>query len=91
MKIKIEYFGIPRQRVGVASESYEFDGEETGIHDILRAVADKHPAFQQHCMDGETINKHMVVNLNGNQFFQSQDGVTRDGDALLILSMDAGG
>ena len=91
MKIKIEYFGIPRQRVGVATETYEFEREEMGIHEVLRAVAKKHPAFRQHCMDGDSINKHMTVNLNGNQFFQSQEGITRDGDALLILSADAGG
>ena len=91
MKITIEYYGIPRQRVGIAREFYEFDGEEMGIHDVIRTVAKKHPAFEKHCMDGDILNKHMVVNLNGNQFFQSEDGLAPDGDALLILSMDAGG
>ena len=91
MKITIEYFGIPRQRVGIANEIYEFEQEEIGIQDVIRAVAQKHPAFEKHCMDGNTINRHLTVNLNGNQFFQSEDGIARDGDALLILSMDAGG
>ena len=91
MKITIEYYGIPRQRVGIASELYEFDCEEMGIHDVIRIVAKKHPAFEKHCMDDGIVNKHMTVNLNGNQFFHSEDGIARDGDALLILSMDAGG
>ncbi len=91
MKIKIEYYGIPRQRVGIASEVYEFDQEEMEIHDVILAVARKHPEFQRNCMAGDRLNQHLTVNLNGTRFYQTENGTARDGDALLILSMDAGG
>ncbi|HCA48837.1 MAG: hypothetical protein CMM06_02490 [Rhodopirellula sp.] len=91
MKIKIEYYGIPRQRVGLASEILEFEGEQMGIHDVILAISNRHPEFQQHCMDGTRIDKNFTVNLNGDRFYQEDDGVAHDGDSLLILSMDAGG
>jgi|TARA_B100000700_G_scaffold67186_2_gene74316 hypothetical protein len=91
MKIKIEYYGIPRQRVGIASEMLVFDHEQMGIKDIILTIARRHPEFQKHCMDGDEINKNFTVNLNGDKFYQVDDGFAQDGDSLLILSMDAGG
>jgi molybdopterin converting factor small subunit len=87
MTIKIELFGIPRDRAGVAATSAA--GER--LADVLDDLAKRFPRLAETCFDGSRLRRGFVANLNGERFITDPAAALRPGDSLLILSADAGG
>jgi molybdopterin converting factor small subunit len=85
--IRIEFYGIPRERTGVGSVDLEADC----VSMALRQVGERFPEFANRCMNGDRLAPGLIMNLNGEKF--TSDPTTRisDGDSLLILSADVGG
>ncbi len=87
MTIRVEFFGIPRQRAGV-----EFIYvEATNLREALLAISQQLPEFARACLLDGALAKGCAANLNGDAFISAGDQPLRDGDTLLILSADAGG
>ena len=91
MVITVEYFGIPRQKTGVCSDSLSFSEHPVNLQQVLAEISLKHADFTVHCMDGDQLSRQTIINLNGDQFIKSLQTVVVDGDNILILSTDAGG
>ncbi|MEZ6072710.1 MAG: hypothetical protein R3C10_21215 [Pirellulales bacterium] len=87
MNVSVEFFGIPRQRAGVATTTVG----ATRLGDALRQLAAEFPALDGCCIRGERLCHGHVANLNGDRFLDDPDAVLRGGDQLLILSGDVGG
>ncbi len=87
MTITVELFGIPRQRAGVAQ--VEVDGARLG--EILAALVSRFPRLADECIADDRLQSGYLANLNGQRFVSDPDTRLRSGDALLILSADAGG
>ena len=87
MAIQVEFYGIPRRRAGVATTTVS--GESLG--DVLRALERQLPGLQGTCIDEGKLLPGFVANLAGNNFITDPDTQLADGEALLILSADAGG
>ncbi|MBI1902613.1 MAG: MoaD/ThiS family protein [Planctomycetia bacterium] len=91
MSITVEFFGIPRQRAGVAVAVCP--GERLG--DVLRDLAGRFPAFAETCLDlgssGSRLRAGFVANVNGERFLSDPAATLKPGDSLLILGADAGG
>ncbi len=87
MPVHLEFFGIPRQRAGVAGLVVE-----GGIlREALQAACRELPGLAECLSDDGELSTSCLANLNGKQF--TRDGQTRlnDGDQVLILSADVGG
>ncbi len=87
MPIQVELFGIPRQRAG-ASE-VELDAQDLGT--LLVKLGDRFPQLEHVCVEGGRLKQGYLANLNGRQFVSDPETILSNGDAVLILSADAGG
>ena len=86
MFVTIEYFGVPRQKTGVSSDSLSFANSPTSLSDVLTEIA-----FGDQCLTGDQLSRETIINLNGDEFIRSLDTQVVNGDHILILSTDAGG
>ena len=87
MAIQVEFFGIPRSRAGVASATVGGDC----LGDVLVALERDYPGLQGTCIEKGQLLPGFVANLSGNDFVTDPETRLSDGDAVLILSADAGG
>jgi molybdopterin converting factor small subunit len=87
MHIRVELFGIPRDRAGVAQATAQ--GAQVG--DVLAELAERFPRLAETCFDGQRLRPGYVANLNGDCFVTDPATPLKPGDSLLILSADAGG
>jgi molybdopterin converting factor small subunit len=87
MQIKVELFGIPRSRAGLAETIAV--GEDLG--DVLADLSQRFPALAATCIDGRSLRPGFVVNLGGERFVTAPETPLNDKDVVLLLSIDAGG
>ncbi len=86
--MQVEFFGIPRQRAGVATATTS--GKTLG--DVLRDLARQFPQFAMDCLDKELqLEEHVIVNINGLRFVRDSRIALEPEDVLMILSADGGG
>ncbi len=85
--VKVELFGIPRARAGVAQTIST--GNDLG--DILTDMASRFPQLAISCIQGRHLKPGFTANLSGHRFVTDPDTLLREGDSVLILSLDAGG
>lgn len=103
MRIRVELFGIPRQRAGVAQVELTWDDEPSSANDspptlrrVLDELARRFPPLAASCFEPAEENRSW--RLSPHTLAQIQDVFTRDPDApladddrVLLLSADAGG
>lgn len=87
MTVTVELFGIPRQRAGAAQ--VEIDGARLG--EVLTALVARYPPLGNECIADGQLQPGYLANLNGRRFIADPNTELQSGDALLILSADAGG
>lgn len=87
MPIQIEFFGIPRSRAGVERTS------AIGIclGDVLQDLSARFPEFAAACVEGRRLRAGYTANVRGERFATDPDTPVRDGDTILLMSLDAGG
>ena len=90
VNIKVEFYGIPRSRAGVAETTVTLAGKVT-VAEIIRTLAERFPDLAESCFVEQWLRPGYAVNVGGSQFLDSADHVLVDGETLLILSADAGG
>ena len=90
MAIRVEFFGIARQRAGVAQAELPLPIPAT-LGDCLAALGDRFPAFGRDCLQQQRLRQSFAANLGGRRFVSDAAEPLADGDTLLILSADAGG
>jgi molybdopterin converting factor small subunit len=91
MAVRVEFFGIARQRAGVSELSLDLPGSDARFGDALRALAARLPALAQELVVGGRLHESLTANLDGARFVSDPATPIRDGQCLLILSADAGG
>jgi len=87
VSVRVELFGIPRERAGVSEATAEGDR----LSDVLSDLATRFPRLAETCFNGARLQAGYVANLNGNRFISDPSAAIAPGDVLLILSADAGG
>jgi molybdopterin converting factor small subunit len=87
MSVRIEFYGIPRRRAGVDS----VDVDARSVAAALAALDARMPEFARTCLRDGRLRAGYIANLNGRTFLSDPHTPLHDGDALLILSTDAGG
>ena len=87
MTITVEFYGIPRERAGVATTVV--DGRRLG--EILIDLAQRFPRLGESCFDSGRLRPAAIANVNGGRFVSDPSTLLEPGDTLLILTADAGG
>ncbi len=91
MLVRVEFYGIPRQRAGVSHTDLQIPLALVTLRDVLLELARRFPKLADDCFEDERLKTEYIANRNGDQFMSANDGPLCDGDSLLILSADAGG
>ena len=87
MTIRVEFFGIPRQRAGVAATTAQ--GRRLG--DVLAELENKFPGLAECCIREGRLQSGYTANLGGDRFVTDPETELARDDVLLIFSADAGG
>lgn len=87
MAVRIEFFGVVRQRAG--REVLEV--EASTLRQALRRAVELSPPLADCCSAEGSLLPGYMANVNGVRFVQAGDTPLTDGDAVLLLSTDAGG
>ena len=84
--MRVELFGIPRERAGVAE--LELQAETLG--QLLSTLAVRFPSLGELVHSGR-LQSPILANLNGDRFVTDPATRLNEADCVLILSADAGG
>jgi molybdopterin converting factor small subunit len=92
MTIRIEFFGIARQRAGLKRLELDSDKPQATLHDVLRLLGQAAPQLRDSGLlaNGE-LHPTLSANVGGERFVRDPATIIRDGQSLLIMSADAGG
>jgi molybdopterin converting factor small subunit len=87
MQVAVEFFGIPRARAGTASAM----AQGTNLGDVLADLVRQFPSLGETCVDGRELRAGYIANLGAERFVTSSETPLREGDTVLLMSLDAGG
>ena len=87
MTVTVEFFGIARQRAGVAQ--VEVDAANMG--EAFDRLAARFPHWAEACLSDGKLMPAFLANVNTTAFVAKRDHPLQDGDHLLILAADVGG
>ena len=87
MPIRVEFYGIPRVRAGVAA----VEVEAATLGEAVSAVSTRFPALADVCDPAGMLRPGYLANVNGNRFTSDPRTPLRDGEVVLILAADVGG
>lgn len=87
MSIRVEFYGIPRRRAGVAATTV--DARTLG--EALARLHHTFPALAEVCEADGRLRPGYLANINAAHFTRDPAYPLCEGDSLLILSSDAGG
>jgi molybdopterin converting factor small subunit len=90
MGIRVEFYGVPRLRAGVASLEIPLSAESIKLGEALHDIAGRFAGLATEIGE-DGLQPTCVANINGNRFVSDTAEPLRDGDVLLIMSADAGG
>jgi molybdopterin converting factor small subunit len=85
--ITIELYGVPRLRAGRDAIAVE----AASLGEALAALASACPALAPSVVDGGKLSPHYLVAKNGLQITADPATPLAPGDALVLLSAEAGG
>jgi len=88
MSVRVEFYGIPRERAGV--DAIELRDPDT-LGQALGMLGARLPGLAASCFVDGRLKVGYLANLNGERFTTDPTAALRPGDAVLILSADAGG
>jgi molybdopterin converting factor small subunit len=84
--MQVEFFGIPRERAGVAERKMH----AKTLRQLLSSLASEIPPLGG-LIEGGSLHPSLVANLNGERFISDPETPLSEDDCVLILSADAGG
>lgn len=86
-RVRIELFGVPRLLAGIET----MEVEAATVCAALSALAERCPALAPSVIDEGSLSSAYVVAINGTQFDDDPERSLREGDAIVIVSAQAGG
>ena len=90
MAIRVEFFGIARQRAGIGEISITPPQGHWALGNVLERVAGEIPQLRG-LIEGGRLDASLAANLDGDRFVNDPETEILDGQCLLVLSADAGG
>ena len=87
MQVAVEFFGIPRARAGTATAM----AQGANLGDVLADLVRQFPLLREACIDGRELRAGYIANVGAERFVTSSETPLREGDTVLLMSLDAGG
>jgi molybdopterin converting factor small subunit len=91
MAIRVEFYGIARQRAGISDVQVDMTAREMRLRDVLSELTSRIPELGGELICGEKLHESVTANIDGARFVRDPATLIQDGQCLLILSADAGG
>ena len=91
MAIRVEFYGLARQRAGIAGLTLSLPAEARTLDGVLEEVVRLLPLLGEELIAGGRLHSALAANLDGQRFISDPATPIRDGQCVLILSADAGG
>jgi molybdopterin converting factor small subunit len=91
MQVRIEFYGIVRQRTGTSCCDLETNDDSLQLSEVLLRLEQQYPALAGDCLDHGQLLPGYLANLDGKQFVTDPDTPVSPGQSVLILSADIGG
>ena len=91
MAIRVEFFGIARERAGQNELKIDVDSLPLPLGEVLRCVASRVPMLGRELIAEGKLHPSLAINVDGARFVRDPQTMIRDGQSVLILSADAGG
>ncbi len=90
MKVRVEFFGVVRQRAGVPEVELELPSDATlGV--LLEQLTPKFPQLASECFQGAALQEGFIANVGGNRFVRDPEVTLQADTTVLLLAADAGG
>ena len=91
-ELKVELFGMAR-RLAQTKEVDITVGDTDTFRDVVRALAQKFPAFLGHIIAPDTYDliEPYFLNVDARRVVHDLDEIPEEGKPLLLLFVDAGG
>ncbi len=90
MSIHVEFFGVARQRAGVAAVDIPAGGP-LRLATVLALLSERFPALADECFERGRLRRGYICNVDGNRFVNASETSLDAGSTLLIMPADAGG
>ena len=87
MTVRVEFYGIVRQRAGAAVAEFE----AATLGEALAELECRFPTLAGHCLAGGRLRAGYLANINGARFTTDPAVELHPNDTILLLSADAGG
>jgi len=91
MRVSVEFYGLARLRAGVGRIALELPDKDACLADVFDSLAERLPAFREHCLSSGRLAEALTCNLDGQRFVSEAATPLASGQTVLILSADAGG
>ena len=91
MTLRVEFFGIARQRAGAARAELDLPESDSTLGAALAHLATAFPGLAGECIVEGRLRSGFSANLGGQRFVSDPATILTEDDCLLILSADAGG
>ena len=85
--MRIEFYGIPRQRAGVAAIDLQASNLGAALVEAGRLL----PDFGRACLEGNRLKGGYLANIGGRTFTTDPTTDLLPDETVLILSADVGG
>jgi molybdopterin converting factor small subunit len=91
MNVRVEFYGIPRERAGTPDTMIEIPGDAIRFGDVLFDLVNRFPRLADTCFDNGSLRPEYRASIDGHRFVSDPDEFIRTGEVILIMSADAGG
>ena len=90
MEIRVEFFGIPRQRAGQSAVAISLTSPAT-LATLLEELGQQFPGLEGECIERGALRPGYLASIDGDRFVSDPSEIIADGNSVLILSAEAGG
>jgi len=91
MTIRVELYGIPRQRAGTELMCVTAGPEGIRLRDIFAELTRQSPGLAEACFDQGDLRIEYLASIDGETFITDSQVMVLPGQSLLLFSADAGG
>ena len=91
MTIRVELYGIPRQRADTELMCVTAGPEGIRLRDIFAELARQSPGLADACFDQGELRSEYLASIDGETFVTDSQVILLPGQALLLFSADDGG
>jgi molybdopterin converting factor small subunit len=89
--LRVEFFGIPRARAGVAETVVPLASGDIRLGDLVAELARRFPSLASDCFHNGALRDGFAANVDGRRFVCRSEERIQAGETVLFFSADAGG